>query len=304
MKKLLCIVSMLWCLNTHAQELQAKVTVIAQQINTTVDKKIFNTLQNQLINLINNRKWTKDAFAVNERIECQFLLNVEEIVDANVYKASLTVQAARPVYNSGYNAALINFRDVDVLFKYIEYQPVEFNETRVAGSDPLASNLTAIVAFYINMILGMDYDSYSPKNGDMYFQKAMNIVNNSPEAKDISGWRAFDGLRNRYWLAENLVNTRYNLIHDIIYSYYRSGLDNFYQDENLARKNILETFVRLQAFNQENPNTMIMQFFLQGKANELIGIFKKANPQDRKRFVDLITQLDISNIDKYRQELK
>lgn len=296
--------SVLWCLNVHAQELQAKVTVIAQQINTTVDKKIFNTLQNQLINLINNRKWTKDAFTVNERIECQFLLNVEEIVDANVYKASLTVQAARPVYNSGYNAALINFRDVDVLFKYIEYQPVEFNETRVAGSDPLASNLTAIVAFYINMILGMDYDSYSPKNGDIYFQKAMNIVNNSPEAKDISGWRAFDGLRNRYWLAENLVNTRYNLIHDIIYSYYRSGLDNFYQDENLARKNILETFVRLQAFNQENPNTMIMQFFLQGKANELIGIFKKANPQDRKRFVDLITQLDISNIDKYRQELK
>ncbi len=304
MKKLFLLIICFLSFRLSAQELQARITVLSPKVNSTVDKKVFNTLQNQLINLINNRKWTKDGFNSNERIECQFLLNIEEIAGSDIYRASLTVQAARPVYNSDYNAATVNFRDADILFKYIEYQPVEFNENRVAGSDPLASNLTAVIAFYINIILGMDYDSFFPKSGDFYFQRAMNIVNNSPEAKDISGWRAFDGLRNRYWLAENFTNTKYNLFHDIIYAYYRQGLDQFYKDENLARKNILDAMVRLQAFNQANPNTMIVQFFMQSKAPELIGMFKKAAPADRKKFLDIVTSIDIANIDKYNQELK
>ncbi len=288
----------------QGQELQAKVTVLAQKVNTQVDKKIFNTLQSQLTNLLNNRKWTKDVFGASEKIECQFLLNVESTDDANVYKGKLTVQAARPVFNSSYNAALVNFMDNDVVFKYIEYQPVEFNENRVAGSDPHVANLTAIFAFYVNIILGMDYNSFSPKAGENYFQKANNIVNNSPEGKDISGWRAFDGLRNRYWLAENLMNNRYNMIHEIIYTYYRQGLDLFYQDEATARKNVMDAFTRLQTFNQENPNTMVQQFFLAGKSTELVGLFKKAAPQDKKKFLDMLSIVDISNLDKYKEELK
>ena len=207
---------------SFAQELQSRVTVNASRVPTSVDKKIVQTLQTQLTNFINNRKWTADAVQPQEKIQCSFLLNVESVVETNVYKASLTIQAARPVFNSSYSTALINYQDADFTFKYVEYQPVEFNENRVQGSDPLVGNLTATFAYYANIILGLDYDSFSPKGGDLYFQKAQNIVNNAPENRNISGWKAFDGSRNRYWLAENLLNNRFNVVHDVIYGYYKT----------------------------------------------------------------------------------
>ena len=280
------------------------MTVVASRVPNTVDKKIFTTLQTQLTNFMNNRKWTKDVFQTQEKIECNFLLNIDRVVETNVYKASLTIQGARPVYNSSYQTPLINFQDADVTFRYVEYQPVEFNETRVQGSDALASNLTATLAYYAYTIIGLDYDAFSPKGGDPYFQKAQNIVNNAPEGRDISGWKAFDGLRNRYWLSENLMNSRYNILHDVIYTYYRQGLDKMYENEVEGREQILASLTQLQALNQENPNLMIVQFFMQGKAQELTRIFKKAAPPEKSRAVDLLQKLDVTNASNYKQELQ
>lgn len=288
----------------QAQELYAKVTVIASRVPTTVDKKIFTTLQTQLTNLLNNRKWSNDVYKQNEKIECNFLLNIESVLETNVYKASLTVQAARPVYNASYQAALINFIDADVAFKYVEYQPVEFNDSRVVGSDAMASNLTAIFAYYAYLILGMDYDSFSPKGGDQFFQKAQSIVNNAPEGKNISGWRVFDGLRNRYFLAENLTNNRYNIIHDVIYTYYRGGLDKLYDADKEARGNMLQAFNQLQAFNKEFPNTMVVQFLIQTKSSEIIGVFSKGSSQEKMKAIELLSLLDIPNAAKYKEQLK
>lgn len=299
----LLVIVTVFNITNYAQELQSKVTVIASRVPTSVDKKLFQTLQTQLTNFINNRKWTGDAFQANEKIECSFLLNIDRVVETNVYHASLTVQAARPVYNSSYVTALINFQDADVAFRYIEYQPVEFNENRVQGSDALASNLTAAIAYYVYTILGLDYDSFGAKGGDPFFQKAQNIVNNAPEGREISGWKAFDGSRNRYWLMENLLNTRYNIVHDVMYSYYRQGLDHMYDNEATARQQILGSLTQLQAMNQESPNTMIVQFFMQGKSQELIKIFKKASSQDKARAVELLQKLDVSNASKYKQEI-
>ncbi len=305
-KKILFLVFLLmgYASITKAEELQAKVTVIASRVPSTVDRKIFTTLQTQLTNLLNTRKWGNDVFKQSEKIECSFLLNIESVQEPNVYKASLTVQAARPVFNSGYQAALINFMDADLVFKYIEYQPVEFNDNRVQGTDALVSNLTAVFAFYAYMIVGMDYESFAPRGGDAFFQKAQNIVNNAPEGKGISGWRVFDGLRNRYFLVENLLNSRYNIIHDVIYSYYRAGLDNMYDKEAEARSNILQALTQLQAFNKENANTMFLQFFMQSKSMELIGIFKKATPDEKQKARDVLSLLDVANSSKYKEELK
>jgi hypothetical protein len=288
----------------NAQELQAKVTVLSQQIGTNVNKSVFTTLQTQLTNFINNRKWTGDVFQAQEKIQCNFLLNLTSVVDDNTYKASLTIQAARPVYNSTYQSALVNFQDVDVTFKYIEYQPVEFNENRVAGNDPLAGNLTAIFAYYVYIILGLDYDSFEAKGGEDYFQKAQNIVTNAPEERDITGWKAFDGNRNRYWLAKNVTDSRLNVIHDILYSYFRTGLDFMYSNEINARTNILNALSRLQDFEQQNPNTMIQQFFLQSRSDELTGIFKKADPPTKSRARDILSKIDVANASKYQSQLK
>lgn len=306
MKRIYLFIVFIACslVTVKAEELQAKVTVIASRVPTTVDRKIFTTLQTQLNNLLNNRKWGGDVFKQQEKIECNFLLNIESVVESNVYKASLTIQAARPVFNSSYQAALINFMDADVTFKYIEYQPVEFNDNRVQGTDALAANLTAVFAFYAYMIVGMDYESFAPRGGDVYFQKAQNVVNNAPEGKGISGWRVFDGLRNRYFLIENLMNNRYNIIHDVIYSYYRAGLDNMYDKEEEARNNILQALTQLQAFNKENPNTMFVQFFMQSKSQEIIGIFKKGTIETKQKAKNILELLDVANASKYKEELQ
>lgn len=288
----------------EAQELRARVSVLSNRIGTNVDKKTFQTLQTALNNFINNRKWSGDNFTAQEKIDCSFLLNLEQSSDPNVYKASLTVQSARPIFNSSYQSPIINFQDDDIIFKYIEFQQLEFNENRVSGTDPLVSNLTAIFAYYIDLILGMDYDSFSQRGGDVYFQKAQNIINNAPEARNISGWKPFDGTRNRYWLIENLLNSRYTLIHDAYYSYYRLGMDKMYEDEANARLAILNVLNLLNNFNTDNPNTMILQFFFQGKSQELIKLFSKASPPDKTRASEFLQRLDISNASKYKESLK
>ncbi|RYG00700.1 MAG: DUF4835 family protein [Chitinophagaceae bacterium] len=287
-----------------AQELQARVSINAAQVSSQTDKKIFQTLQNSLTTFLNNRKWTKEPYKTNEKIVCNFLIMVKEAVGNNTYTGSIMVQAARPVYNTTYETPLINFQDEAFTFKYVEYQPIEFNENRVSGSDPLASNLTATIAYYAYVILGLDYNSFSLRGGDPYFQKAQQIVNTAPEGRDIAGWKAFDGLRNRYWLMENLTNNRYALVHDAIYSYYRLGLDLLYENESAGRTAILNTLGQFNTLNNDIPNTMIVQFFFQGKSNELIRIFKKAPPEEKVKAQEILAKIDITNSNKYRQELR
>jgi hypothetical protein len=225
-------------------------------------------------------------------------------VEANVYKATLSIQAARPVYGATYKASMVNFQDPDVTFKYQEFQPLEFNEARVQGTDAGAANLPAILAYYAYMIIGLDYDSFALKGGEPYFRKALNIVNNAPEGKGIQGWKMFDGLRNRFWLAENLTNARNNSIHDVIYGYYRNGLDHLLDNEALAQSSILASLIQLQTFVQDNQNSMIQQFFMQSKYAELSGIFKKAKTADRVKATELLSFLDPTNAPKYKEALQ
>ncbi len=305
-KKLLTFIiwfCFVFCL--QAQELNARVRVVDNQISSTVDRKIFRTLESVLTNFLNNRRWSQDNFKPNEKINCQFLINLESMAEPNVYTASITIQAARPVHSTSYVSPIINFKDANLDFKYVESQPVEFNDNRVSGSDPLVSNLTAVMAYYAYMIVGFDYSSFSARGGDPYFQKALNIVNNAPEASKISGWKSFESNnRNRYWLTENLINNRYATIHDVYYTYYRKGFDKLYEDEANARAEVLNALLYLDNLNRETPNLMVVQFFMLGKSDELINLFRKAPPQDKARVVEILSRLDITNSNKYKQELK
>lgn len=285
----------------QAQELQARLTVVSSRISSQIDKKIFQTLQTGLLNFLNTRKWTNDTYQSQEKIQCNFLLNLEQDLGDNVFKGKLTVQAARPIYNTTYESPLINYIDENITFKYVEFQPIEFNENRVQGNDAQVANLTAVLAYYVNIILGLDYGSFSLRGGNTYFQKAWNIVNNAPEGREISGWRSFENQRNRYWLAENFNNNRFALVHDALYAYYRNGMDVFYENEEDGRNGILSSLNYLNTLNTENPNSMFMQVFFQGKSNELVGIFKKAKPDIRTRAADILSKLDITNITAYKE---
>ena len=283
-----------------SQEMKARVTVQTSRISTQVDKKVFQTLQTALSNFINNRKWTNDAFLPNEKIECNFLLSLDKELGQNTYSGTLTIQAARPVYNTTYLSPLVNYMDESVVFRYQEFQPVEFNENRVQGTDPLASNLTAVFAYWVYTILGFDYDSFSLRGGDVYFQKAQNIVNNAPESKDITGWKNYEKQRNRYWLSENINNNRFAIFHDAIYAYYRSGLDLFYEKEDDGRNGIMNCLNYLNTLNTENPNSMLLQFFFQGKSSEMIKVFSRAGQDVKNRARDILVKLDITNVQAYK----
>ena len=295
----LCVASF-----AEAQELNAKVSVVASRVGNNVSKNTFLTLQTALNNFINNKKWTTDIYAVNEKIACNFLLNLDQTSESNVYSASLSIQAARPVFNTAYLSPIINFKDDNIIFKYVEFQILEFNDNRVSGNDALVSNLTAVFAYYANLIIAFDNASFSQRGGDLNFQKAQNIVNNAPDGRGISGWKAFDGIRNRYWLVENMLNSRYNIMHDVYYNYYRMGMDKMYENENAARTELLNVLNLLSNFNNENPNTMINQFFFQGKSTELIKIFSKAKPQDKAKALELLPRLDLTNAGAYKEQLK
>jgi len=305
MNKILLFFLLAFFISTvHAQELRARVSVISNRVGNNVDKNAFQTLQTALNDFVNNRKWSTDNYNANEKIDCSLLLNLESTDDPNVYKASLTIQSGRPVFNSSYVSPVINYQDNDVIFKYVQFQQLEFNDTRVSGTDALVSNLTAVFAYWINTILGFDYDSFSPRGGNIYFQKAQNIINNAPEGRNISGWKAFDGTRNRYWLTENLLNSKYTIFHDAIYDYYRLGMDKLYDQEATARTQILNVLSLLNTFNIQNANTMILQFFFQAKTQELIQIFSKANPADKAKALDFLKRLDVSSATKYEDQLK
>lgn len=302
MKKILFFLFGVLLISTvQGQELQVKLSVLSNRVSTQVDKKVFQTLQSSLTTFLNNRKWSNESYQPHEKIKCNFLINIDQDLGQNVFKATLTVQAARPIYGSSYESPLINYQDNDVVFRYIEFQPIEFNENRVQGNDPLAANLTAVLAYYVQMILGLDHDSFSPKAGEMYFQKAQHIVNNAPESRDISGWKPFDGMRNRFRLVENMTNSRLSQVHDAIYSYYRGGLDLLVEDEENARAGILNALNLLNAINKEVPNAMFMQVFFQGKSTELANVFKKANNDTKARARDLLVKLDVTNAATYKE---
>jgi hypothetical protein len=288
----------------YAQELQANISVNASRVPSTVDHKVFQTLRSALNDFLNGRKWSNESFQNNEKILCNFLINVSSAGDNNTFQATLTVQAGRPVFNSSYQSPLINFQDESFSFRYVEYQTLDFNENRVQGSEPFAANLTAELAYYVYLILGLNFDSYSLRGGDGYFQKALNIVNNAPDSRDINGWKAFDGVRNRYWLIENLTNSKYALVHDAYYSYYRTGLDQLYDKEADGRTAVLNALNMLNTVNTETPNTMIMQFFFQGRSGEISKLFQKSAPDEKSRALDLLTKLDVSNLNKYKQDLQ
>jgi Domain of unknown function (DUF4835) len=299
-----CVLTVISFQFAGAQELQATVTVISNRIKD-VDQSTFQTLQTAIKQFLNTRKWTDDDFLPAERIKCNFILNIQQDVASNTFSAQLTVQSSRPVYNSDYETTMLNYQDQNVVFEYVQFQPLDFDPNRVAGNDPLQSNLTAILAYYVYIIIGLDYDSFSPRGGIPYFQDAQNIVNNAPEdSKYINGWQAFESNRNRYWLVDNLLNTRLSGFHEAMYQYHRMGLDKLYSDPNTARIAILNSLGILYTLNADNPNTMILQLFFLAKSDELIGIFSQAPAEDKQRAVQMLSELDVENATKYEQQLK
>lgn len=288
----------------NAQEIAATVNIQTNKIENQVDAKIFTQFQKQLKDFINQRKWTTDVFAVEEKIDCNFFISIESIVAPGVYEAKLSIVANRPVYNANYSTTLFNMQDANFIFKYQLSQPMEFNENRVQGVDPLEANLTAVIAYYINIILGLDYDSFAPKAGLPYFNKALNIVYNAPEGSGINGWKSYDGQRNRFILVDNFTKSGMDKLHDVIYAYYREGLDQMSEKPEMARATMLNALIGMQEINEANVNSMVVPILMQGKFTEIVGIFETADKSMKKQLLNTLSNIDLANINRYKEKLE
>ncbi len=301
MRKFFSLLLLLAAMRLQAQELNCKVDVSFDRIQN-VDPKVFQALKKSLNEFVNNRKWTNDNFKASEKIDCTFFLNLtERTPNDNIYKGTLNIQASRPVYNSGYNSSTVNFIDREVVFRFDESQTLQYDDNRVAGSDALASNLTAIVAYYSYHILGLDYDSFSPKGGDEYFKRALNIVNNAPEeGKSIRGWKAAEGNRNRYWLIDQILSPRFDAFRPYWYKYHRLGLDVLSQKPEEGRKVILDGIPTLSKINSDNPTSILLQFFFNAKSSEYVNVLQQSTKDERKDYIDQLSKMDVPNTPKYR----
>lgn len=300
LKKLFNIIIILICsLNSFAQEFNCKVKVMADKIQG-VDKELFASLQRNIIEFMNTRKWTNDQFQNNERIDCNILINVTGRADEDVYEATLNIQAVRPVFNSGYNSPIVNYIDKDFKFRYNQYTPLQFDDNRVAGNEALAANLTATLAYYAYLILGLNYDSFAPNGGSEFFKKVQNVVNNAPEqGKVIVGWKAVDGNKNRYWIIDQLLNPRFKDMRGIWYNIHRQGFDNMYAKPDESRRLILESLPKIVQVNRENPSSILLQFFFNAKCDEFASLVSQEEQMDRQKYVSLLQQVDVANIQKY-----
>jgi hypothetical protein len=284
----------------YAQELNCKVSLLHTRIQNT-DPKVFEALERSLNEWINNRKWTNDNYTIQEKIDCNFLLTLTEKMPNNIYKANLNIQSSRPVYNTNYSTSTVNYIDRDLIFRFEESQTLMYDDNRISGSDAMVSNLTAVFAYYIYIILGLDYESFAPMGGSEFFKRAQNIVLNAPEeGKTIKGWKSADGNRNRYWIIDQLLSPRFEDMRKVWYDFHRKGLDVMSQDINEGKKVILETIPKLTQVNNDNPSSILMQFFFNAKSTEYLNVLQLTTVEERKDYVDQLSKLDVPNASKYR----
>jgi hypothetical protein len=279
----------------YSQELRCNVQVITNQIQGT-NKQKFTTLQRAVYEFLNGRNWTNNVFNNQERIEANIMINLTEEISSDEFRGTIQIQSRRPVFNSSYNSVLFNYLDNNLHFRYVEHETLEFSETQHL------SNLTSILAFYVYIILGLDYDSFSLNGGTEYFQKAETIVSNAQNASE-RGWKSFESNRNRYWLASNLRDPKYAPVREFNYRYHRLGLDRMSERPSEARAVIAESLFLIQKVYREKPDPFmhLLQVVFDAKSDEMINVFSETNPDEARRVATLLREVDPANTPKYQK---
>ncbi|OFY95714.1 MAG: hypothetical protein A3K10_18065 [Bacteroidetes bacterium RIFCSPLOWO2_12_FULL_31_6] len=276
-----------------SQELNCNFQVNSTQVMGS-DKSIFDVMQKNLSEFVNNKKWTNHNYQIQEKIECTMLINITERVSPNSFKATIQVQSRRPIFNSSYSSTLINHIDKDFEFTFNEFEQLEYSE------NTYISNLTSVVSFYVYMILAMDYESFSKDGGSPYLTKAQTIVSNAQNAGS-SGWKAFEDTKNRYWLVENLLKPNYAPFRETMYNYHRLGFDVMSTDINKGRGVVLASLKSLESIFKYDMNSYQLQFFFNAKADEIVELFKEAPQAEKSEIVPILKKINPANSTTYEK---
>lgn len=281
-------------LRLEAQELIANVQVLAPNVQTS-DRRVFETLETAIREFLNNRRWTNEQYAPEERITCQFVLNIEN-KNNNAYDGSLQIFYSRPIFKSDYLSPVFVHQDSKVQFEYIEFDRLDFVE------NTFTSNLTSILAFYAYVIIGLDHDTFAPNSGGEYYAKAQEVVGNAQNSPN-PGWGSFDGNKNRFWLVDNLTSPTFDNYKTCLYMYHRQGLDLMHDNGKIrtAKTNIRNALLGLKSVNDQRRNSFVLQLWFDAKMREIVKIFSGGDPVGTADLKELLEELDPNNADLYQQ---
>lgn len=292
MKRTLLLLLMCCLLKqTYAQELNARVQLFAPTVSN-LNPATLQMLQDAMRNFLNNNKWTTDTYLPQERIACNIVVTISAWDGNAAYQAEAQIQSSRPVYASSYNSTLLNLSDKDFNFTYTEGQPLDFSE------QTFLNNLSSMLAFYAYTIIGLDKDSFSRLGGTPLYSRAQQVLNIA-QTSGNAGWKAADGLRNRYWLNENMLNNNYLPLREFIYNYHIEGLDRLAQDENTASRNLFRSLANLSGLDKQRLGSYFPNIFLSGKSEEFVNVFSGFNAMQKRTAADLLLSMDPANAGKY-----
>jgi hypothetical protein len=296
MKKIATIVVMLWLgLNLQAQELLVKISINSQQVEGS-DKSVFDNLQQTLEQWMNDRQWTTLQFQKNERITVNFNLTVTKWDKANNrFTCTAIIQANRPVWNSAYTTTLYNNKDGDFNFDFVQYEQLNFND------EVIDNQLTALMAYYAYLIIGLDLDSFSPMGGTEVLQRCLLLTNNAQDL-GFSGWKAFENSRNRFAIINDYLDEAMKPFRQLQYDYYRTGLDEMATNADRGRGNVSTALELLKQAHEDKPLSLLPQIWTDYKRDELANIYKGKGTQKEKQAVyDILFNINASQNDTWEK---
>jgi hypothetical protein len=274
----------------HSQELSCIVSINSERV-TANDQKVFKTLETSLNEFVNKTKWTSQDFNQNELIQCSMFINVSAI-ENTTFTATIQIQASRPVYNSIYTTPVFNYNDKDFVFRYVEFESLNFNP------NSFDSNLISVVAFYSYIILALDADSFEPLKGTPYLEMAQNVVSVA-QTGGSKGWSQSDGMQNRYFLVSDLLSNTFDPIREGYYVYHAKGLDKMADDLKLGKENIKLALMNMAAIHYVRPNAFLTRIFFDAKSDEITDIFKEGPAVQAAELVDNLNRLSPLNASKW-----
>jgi hypothetical protein len=275
-----------------SQEVKANIQIVAPRVQLT-DKQVLQTLQNAAQQFINTRKWTDENIATQEKIEFSMFFDITAI-NNNDFSGTMQFQVVRPTYNSTYKTTIFQFNDEDITFSYREFENLEYQENMNMN------DFTTLLAYYVNLAIGMDFDSYSELGGSPYFAKMQSMVS---MMTNKMGWNQGDGkgIRNRFYLAENLTNPRFKDLRLLTYNYHRKGMDQFAANPDQARKNITEYIKKLKETQSIFQNCLLQKSFFSTKWPELVEIYKGAPVPEKTAMAKFLSEIDPTNSQRYEK---
>ena len=293
MRKVFIIVLLVFGMKLSAQELNCVVFINSAEIGIS-NKKIFDTMQNDIFEYMNNTKWTNTVYKTHERIDCSLTINILEAVSANSFRGSLQLQISRPVYNATYTTSILNFNDNNISFGYEEFQPLVYNENN------FDSNLVSILTFYAYTILGYQADTFGYKGGENFFKLAESVVNVAQQGGGV-GWNRIDGNYTRFQLNENLLSPVYEQYRKTMYEYHILGLDRMVDNTRDAKEVMSKSIQDFQNLYNERPNTFLIRVFFDTKGDEIVDIFSDGPSIDTSQLKEVLSRIYSSYDEKWKE---